>query len=92
MRQRLTHEQLCDCVEIEPTPEEEWSALYREWKQEELKDLWLELKRVEHSYLRRIKNQKKYIEARLGVRLNVKIPRQVIDAPARIAHLVEQHR
>ena len=46
MHYRSTKEEICCLVELELSPEEEWTELYREWKQAELQDLWLELKRV----------------------------------------------
>ncbi len=89
MRQRLTHDQLCNLVEIELSPEEEWTELYREWKQQELKDLWLEVKRIEHSYLRRLSNRRNYVEQSLGIRLNVRVPKSVVRPPVTISRSLD---
>jgi ribosomal protein S4 len=85
----FTHEQLCKLVELEPTPQEEWAQVYRAWKEEQLNDLWLELKRIEEIHLRRLHNRRQQVENVLGMRLNVRVPRQVIATPPRVARLLE---
>lgn len=89
MRHRISHEELCSLAEPEPSPEEEWSDLYRTWKQEELKDLCREVKRIEDSYLRRIQNRKAFVEQTLGIRLKVRVPRTVVQTPVGISRSLE---
>lgn len=86
----LTHEQICNLVEIEPAPEEESSELYRVWKKEELKYLWREVKRIENSYLQRIQNRKKYVEQSLGIRIHARVPRTVIHPPVTMARFLDE--
>ncbi len=92
MRKKFSREELCDLVEVEPSPAEELDHLYREWKQAELKELWVELKRVEDAYLRRMKNRKHYVERVIGVRLKARVPKAVITPPMGIAQKLEQIR
>jgi hypothetical protein len=84
MKHRFTNDQLCDLAELELSPEEEWSELYREWKKNEIEELWLELKRIEEIRLRRLHNRRQHIEKLLGVRLNVRVPKSLVHAPDRI--------
>lgn len=86
----FSHEQLCNLVDIEPAPEETWSDLYREWKKGELEDIWLELKRLEEKRLRKLHNQREHIERLLGIRLNVRIPRKLVDPPTSVVELLEK--
>ena len=90
MHYRSTKEEICCLVELELSPEEEWTELYREWKQAELQDLWLELKRVEQTYLRRLHNRKRYVEETLGIRVKARVPKQVITPPVSLVELVDQ--
>lgn len=87
---KFNHEQLSELVEVDPAPEEEWSDIYREWKKDELKDLWIELKNLEERRLRRLKNRREHIEKLLGCRLHVRIPKQLLTPPNHISELMEK--
>ncbi len=86
-KHRFTPDQLTDLSEMELSPEEEWSELYREWKKNEIEELWLELKRIEEIRLRRLHNRRQHIEQLLGVRLNVRVPKTLVNVPDRIVNV-----
>lgn len=90
-RPRFKHTDLCKLVEPEPDPQEEWSQLYREWKQAELDDLWCDIKRLEAARLRRLKQRKEQVESTLGIRLNVRVPRKLVDPPTRVFRILENN-
>lgn len=87
----FTHEQIINLAEVEPAPEEAWSDIYREWKKLELQDLWIEIKQIEEQRLKRLQKQREQIERLLGCRLNVRIPRHVVDVPNQVAELLENN-
>ncbi len=89
MVRRIPHEALVRLVEVEPSPEEEFSHLYRTWKEEELKDLWQEIKRIEEAYLRRLDNRKLQVEQAIGVRLKVRVPRSVVRPAPVVSRFAE---
>lgn len=86
---RFTNEQIVDLAEVEPAPEEEWSDIYREWKKLELQDLWIEIKQIESQRLRKMQRQREQIEKLLGRRLNVRVPKNLVDVPAQMIDQLE---
>ncbi len=86
---KFTHEQIVDLAEVEPTDQEEWSDIYREWKKLELQDLWIEIKQIEEQRLRKMHKQRDEIEKLLGKRLNVRLPRNLVEVPNQVAELLE---
>lgn len=86
-RTLFSHEQLCGLVDVELSIEEEYNELYRQWKQSELEDLWREIKRIELIRLRRIAHRKEFVEQTLGIRLSARVPKKLIDPPARLRRL-----